>query len=103
MGGRLKHDAATARSARSIAERSYRAVMAENERLCNKLEHLEEVFVSGDGGQSMASMLVEENQAELRRLKQEKGHLQVALKKAQVQIAALQQSGEPMGQQQTRF
>ena len=32
-----------------MAERGYRAVMAENERLCNKLEHLEEIFVHQAG------------------------------------------------------
>merc|ERR1719181_1244884 len=42
---RLKTENREVRARGSVAERSYRAVMAENERLCNKLEHLEEIFV----------------------------------------------------------
>ena len=42
---RLKTENREVRARGSVAERGYRAVMAENERLCNKLEHLEEIFV----------------------------------------------------------
>ena len=43
---RLKTENREVRARGSVAERGYRAVMAENERLCNKLEHLEEIFVN---------------------------------------------------------
>lgn len=42
---RLKKENRDVRAKGSVAERGYRAVMEENERLCNKLEHLEEIFV----------------------------------------------------------
>ena len=41
----LKTENREVRARGSVAERGYRAVMSENERLCNKLEHLEEIFV----------------------------------------------------------
>ena len=45
----LKTENREVRARGSVAERGYRAVMAENERLCNKLEHLEEIFVHQAG------------------------------------------------------
>ena len=94
---RLKKEVAQVRAARSVAERSYRAVMAENERLCNKLEHLEEIFVQSKQHDGNASVLNEERERELRdevrRLKSEKGQLQVLLKKAQVASASASQQG----------
>ena len=42
---RLKNENREVRAKSGVSERGYRAVMAENERLCGKLEHLEEIFV----------------------------------------------------------
>ena len=46
---RLKTENREVRARGSVAERGYRAVMAENERLCNKLEHLEEILFTSPG------------------------------------------------------
>ena len=42
---RLKRENREMRARGSVAERNYRTVMVENERLSKKIEHLEEIFV----------------------------------------------------------
>ena len=46
---RLKQENREVRAKSGVSERGYRAVMVENERLCGKLEHLEEIFVHDSG------------------------------------------------------
>jgi len=50
----LSKDVAVLQQERSAAEHGYRSVMAENERLCQKLKHLESIFMRGNDATQVA-------------------------------------------------